>query len=265
MDVFKAQLARIQQQLAGLSATQRMLAGSLVAIMVLTTFLWGRYASSSETAPVVDRAFDAQEIVEAQHALKAEGINAKVTGDRVMVPADQQDHAFSVLSYARMLPADTRSAFEDVLKQGNPFDGDEKSKLIFNHAREAQLAQAISTFPGVSTAQVVINSTLERHIGDRPIMPSGTVVLQTRDGADVGHLVDSAAYTLMRTVAGMEANHVTVIVNGRSFKPHDPDNGNGGLAGGDLYEEIDKLEHRYQDKISDVVRNYSNPLVSVSV
>ena len=36
MDALKAQLLRIQQQLSGLSASQKMLTASLVAIMVLT-------------------------------------------------------------------------------------------------------------------------------------------------------------------------------------------------------------------------------------
>ena len=47
MDFLKTQLARIQQQLGGLTASQRMLSGTLVVIMVMTLYWWTRYASSS--------------------------------------------------------------------------------------------------------------------------------------------------------------------------------------------------------------------------
>jgi flagellar biosynthesis/type III secretory pathway M-ring protein FliF/YscJ len=241
-----------------------MLTGSLVAIMVLTVMLWGRYASSSETVPVVDRPFDPTMLTDAYHALKAEGLDAKISGDRVVVPADQQDHAFAVLSYACKLPADTPHAFEDVLKLTGPFDDSEKSKLYFNHAREMQLAQVISTFPGVTSAQVMINPTFERHIGSQPVMPSGTVVLRTRDDANTDHLVDSAAYTVIRTVAGMESKNVSVIINDTTHKVRDPNGNNGGLSDGDLYENIDKLEAKYQDRIAANI-GYDKPLVTVSV
>ena len=52
MDLLKKQLEKIQQQLAGLSASQKMLTASLVAIMVMTFVWWGRYASTSEMEPV---------------------------------------------------------------------------------------------------------------------------------------------------------------------------------------------------------------------
>ena len=53
MDLLKKQLEKIQQQLAGLSASQKMLTASLVAIMVMTFVFWGRYASNSEMEPVL--------------------------------------------------------------------------------------------------------------------------------------------------------------------------------------------------------------------
>ena len=54
MDVLKKQFDRIQQQLSGLSASQKMLTASLVAIMVMTFLWWGHYAGSSEMEPVVN-------------------------------------------------------------------------------------------------------------------------------------------------------------------------------------------------------------------
>ena len=49
MDFLKNQLARLQQQFNQLTASQKMLSVSLVAIMVMTLLWWGRYAGTEVT------------------------------------------------------------------------------------------------------------------------------------------------------------------------------------------------------------------------
>jgi len=44
---------RIQQQLAGLNSSQKMLTGTLVAIMLMTLLWWGHYAGTAEMEPVL--------------------------------------------------------------------------------------------------------------------------------------------------------------------------------------------------------------------
>ena len=63
MDFLKSQLDRIQQQLAGLNASQKMLTGSLIVIMVMTLFYWGRYAGSPEMEPLLDQQFKIRLII----------------------------------------------------------------------------------------------------------------------------------------------------------------------------------------------------------
>src|SRR4028119_196495 len=55
MDAVKLQLVRIQQQLSGLTASQKMLTAALVAIMVMALVYWGRQAGTAEMAPVLDQ------------------------------------------------------------------------------------------------------------------------------------------------------------------------------------------------------------------
>ena len=62
MDSLKTQFDRIQQQLAGLSASQKMLAACLVVIIVMTISWWGRYAAVPEMEPVVDRALSPEDL-----------------------------------------------------------------------------------------------------------------------------------------------------------------------------------------------------------
>lgn len=62
MDLFKAQFDRIQKQLAGLTASQKMLTATLVAIMVMTLVWWGHYAGEAEMEPVLDQSFTQEDI-----------------------------------------------------------------------------------------------------------------------------------------------------------------------------------------------------------
>src|SRR5205823_13047311 len=62
MDFLRAQAAKIREQLAGLSPSQRMLAGTLVVIMVMTLLWWSRYAGSSEMEELLPQDFSAEDI-----------------------------------------------------------------------------------------------------------------------------------------------------------------------------------------------------------
>ncbi|HMO27103.1 MAG TPA: hypothetical protein PKB10_12630, partial [Tepidisphaeraceae bacterium] len=62
MDTLRQQLLRIQQQLNGLSASQKMLTASLLAIMVMTILWWARYAGTAAMEPLLDQSMTAEEI-----------------------------------------------------------------------------------------------------------------------------------------------------------------------------------------------------------
>ena len=78
MDFLKGQLDKIQQQLGGLNASQKMLTGSLVAIMVMTLIWWGRYAGTSEMQPVLPQSFSAVDVAKIQSHLRSIGIPSSV-------------------------------------------------------------------------------------------------------------------------------------------------------------------------------------------
>ena len=55
MDFLKTQLERLQAQFALLTASQKMLSVSLVAIMVMTLAWWSRYAGTAEMQPLLEQ------------------------------------------------------------------------------------------------------------------------------------------------------------------------------------------------------------------
>src|SRR5882724_2276426 len=114
MDFIKAQLDRIQQQLAGLNASQKMLTAALVAIMVITVVWWGKYAGEAEMVPLLTQSLSAGELGRMQDALAAKG-------DRILVHADRRIEALSALTFARAMPH-VDDGFQALLAQMNPFD-----------------------------------------------------------------------------------------------------------------------------------------------
>src|SRR2546423_8434792 len=108
MELFKSQINRIQQQLAGLTMSQKMLTGTLVAIMVVTLAWWAHFAGTPEMEPLSTKPMSGDELVHAQNALGAYSIANKVSPDgKLLVAADERAHALGVLAYEGALPADT--------------------------------------------------------------------------------------------------------------------------------------------------------------
>src|SRR5438477_10450467 len=103
MDFVKAQLNRIQEQLGGLNASQKMLTGALVAIMVMTLVWWGRYAGQPEMEPVLNQAFSEGEISQITTELTKKGIAHSVSGGRVLVPVEKKMEVLADLGYAQLL------------------------------------------------------------------------------------------------------------------------------------------------------------------
>src|SRR4051812_19015216 len=107
MDYVKNQLQRIQQQLAGLNASQKMLTAALVAVMVMTLLYWGRYAGTADMVPLLEQDLSAADLGQIQQRLRAKPVPFTLNGNRILVPADRQAELYADLAYAKMLPMTT--------------------------------------------------------------------------------------------------------------------------------------------------------------
>src|SRR5687768_5191483 len=120
MDFVKNQIQRIQQQLSGLTASQRMLTAALVAIMVMTLVYWGRYAGTSEMEPLLDQSLSSAELGQIQDRLRAKGIKFKLEGDRLLVPAERQQEILADLAFSKSLPTNMENGFEKMAAKLSP-------------------------------------------------------------------------------------------------------------------------------------------------
>ena len=249
MDVLNKQLARVQEQLSGLTASQKMLTGALVAIMVMTLLYWGRHAGTAEMEPVLDQALSTEEMGEVQARLKAMGIKYSTSGDRLLVPADRKMEVLADLAFAGALPENVATGFDQMVAKLSAWASASERGAVYNRAKEITCSQVIGKFPGVSGATVMIDPTRERHIGAADVEPSATVTITMRDTGTAKKVAQAAVAVVTGAEAGLPARRVSVVINGQPQRVHTP--GENGFAQGD--EHLELVQQHEQSKVRTIM------------
>ena len=266
MEFLKSQFARLQQQFNLLTATQKMLAVSLVAIMAMTAVWWGHYANTAEFEPLLSQDIPIEDFGRIEAHLRAKGIAFQTVGSRILVPADRKYAIGAELMLEQLMPRDFSNSFEEVLKSGGTFDPPEKTAVLHNHLKERELAQYIRNFPRVANANVTIDNTTKRAF-ENSVTPSATVVIAMKSGAKADNrMVSAAADSICGGVAGMARSRVKVIVDGvsRFYGSDDGSDGAVGGSGGKL-DQIREAEKYHADKVISQLSYCEGVLVSVQV
>src|SRR5215213_3639697 len=179
MDFFKTQFDRIQQQLGGLNASQKMLSACLVVIIVMTVLWWGRYAATSEMEPLFDQALSAEDLGRVKAHLTGAAIPFQISADnKVLVPSARAPEAIAGLTFSQALPKTPKIDFSALVKDMNPFNSHSINEAQLNNIKQMRLAEVISNFPGVKSAQVFIDPRERMGFGSGGVQPSATVSLQ---------------------------------------------------------------------------------------
>ncbi|MDB5355860.1 MAG: Flagellar biosynthesis/type secretory pathway lipoprotein-like protein [Phycisphaerales bacterium] len=263
MDLFKAQIDRIQKQLAGLTPSQRMLTAALVAIMVMTLVWWGRYAGEPEMEALLPQAISADELSRVLIELDAKGIKHTMSGDRLLVPSDRKLEALAGLMYSHALPRSAKEGFDEVLKNINPLSSQSSNDEIWNKAKEGMAAQLIRDFPGVADAQVMMDPhQVVRIVGG--IDSSASVAIKMQPGSkSTSQLVDAAADVVQGALSSLSRRNIRVVVDGVPRRPHletDPTN-----DPGDQLEMVKAAETHLEEKVQKQLHYMPGMTVSVTV
>jgi flagellar biosynthesis/type III secretory pathway M-ring protein FliF/YscJ len=265
MDFLKNQIARIRQQLSGLSASQKMLAGSLAVIMIMTLYGWGLFAGQAEMEALLNQTLTTDEMGLIQRHLASNAIKYRVVGDRIQVPSDRKYEVLAALGYADLLPRDTRNGFDEIASKISIFAPRSQQDAILNNAKQSVLAEVMRRMPGVRNAVVVIDPTRER--GPNAVEPSAMVnlTLRSNDRPD-RRLVNAAADIVAGAVANMKRDRVKVVINGQSYRVQSLDD-TGATASGDEYlDQVQRGEQYYREKIiREQLSHIEGAQVSVSV
>src|SRR2546430_10850114 len=254
MDLLKKQLEKIQQQLVGLSASQKMLTASLVAIMVMTFVWWGRYASTSEMEPVFNSALNADDLNNVKRVLRAEGIPFTPSGDQILVPSEKKDYAVAALAYEQVLPKDSTGSFDDVFNKLSPFTPQSVTDKMSNVALQQTLARVISKMPDVAEAQVIIDPTHDR-LFEGTVEPKATVNVRMRNGKQGSKkLAEAIAEWVSGSNAHMRRSRVSAIIEDRVYPIRARD---ANTPDGEIDEQQATAEHRNEDKIKTALSSFN--------
>lgn len=264
MDLLKSQFDRIQQQLAGLSASQKMLSACFVVIIVMTVAMWGRYAAVPEMEPLVEEALSPEELRAVKRQLKGSDIPFRIVDGRVEVPSERWAEAAADLTFSQALPKSTKIDFQALVKDMNPFAPLSTTEAQFNNFNQLRLAEVISNYPGVASAQVFVDKTDRVRIGGG-VKPSATVNIAMKPGAKAQQrLVDAAAHFIAGSHAGLSWQRVSVVVDGMLQRVRDPNAGGGAGGGTEHLETVERYEKAVESKVLSYFRNIPQMSVSVS-
>lgn len=269
MDFLKNQATKIREQLAGLTSSQKMLAGSLVVIMLMTLIWWSKFAGSTEMESLLEQDFAPDELNRVKALVDSRGIPAKVVGSRIHVATDRKFEVLAILGYEGALPRDTASGFDEIIaKMDSPWAPKDKQDAMYNRAKEVTLAQVIRGFPGIKHATVMIDATSKRSLGESARIPSATVNIQTKNpGEKPGkRLIEAAADVVSGAVSGLSRGQINVVIDGASYKVQNRDAEGGQMAGAESWMELLKEgERHFSQKILGHLGYINGVMVSISV
>src|SRR3954468_12899149 len=137
MDFFKRQFDRIQQQLGGLNAAQKVLPPCLVVIIVMTVLWWGHYAATAEMEPLFDQALSAEDLGRVKAHLQGVAIPFKISGDnKILVPSTRAAEAIAGLTFSQALPKTPKIDFSALVKDMNPFNSHSINEAQLNNIKQ---------------------------------------------------------------------------------------------------------------------------------
>lgn len=263
MDQLRQTIALIQAQLGRLSASQKMLIGSVAVILMMTLIMVSAYAGRPDMVEILPGATGDQ-VNRAATVLTGAGVRNENRNGRLMVPVAAQTLAVSRLEEQRAMPQDSRRLlFDNLIENQSWTKSKEQNEQLFNIATQNQLAMFIGGFSDVRSAEVIMDVPAGTGLGRAHRTPTASVTVFTESGAPLSQAkVDAIADMVAGSRAGLKSEYVRVIdgTSGRSRRPSDPDT----AMGSDFFERAARVEQQVRTKLLEQVLSHI-PGVQVAV
>jgi len=204
-------LELIRTRMAGLPASAKLLAGSLVIILVLGLFLVAQWSARSDTVPfaVQPAAYD-----EARTFLASRSVEFEEKNGKLYVPSSE--HQSLIAGYVEA--GGSSSIDWNELVPNDPFATDAERKQRHLFAVQTVLAKVIGGFRNVKTATVLIAPKPATALGASRSAQTASVVVSMRSGALGQEQVDAIAAMVAGTQAGMKPEHVSVTDGAQAYR-----------------------------------------------
>ena len=252
-------LETIRVQLGRMTATQRLLIGSLAVIALMTLFLVTQYTSR----PAMVGLMVDDPNLELVDTLRVGGIDASLVDGQVVVPKGQRRRAVAQLSEAGQLPGDTKLIFDTLVTQQDWKASKSQNEQMYKLALQNELGRVISQFSNVASASVIIDVPESQGWGRAATVPTASATVFTADGGALPQgTVDAVARLVAGTQSGLRPDRVQVI-DGSTGRPRTATNEDEVLATSYL-EHAQRMEQATQRKLSDLLAYIPGATVMVT-
>ena len=262
MDFLRSSWSQASEFLGQLSVTARWLIACLAVIFILIGWLFMQYAAVPDMVPITR--FTSQSNPQVIAQLEAAGIRVNAEGGQLAVPADRYQEAMVILASSDLLATDTAAAFDELINHQSPWQSNAQNARAFLLAKQKVLGQIISKMGGVRSASVMLSTPQKQGFGATFVRPSGSVnvVMGSRKRVDKA-LVEAIAGLVSGAIAEMRPQDVVVVDanRGRQFTVKSQDD----VLPSETIELVHHLEHRYREKISQLLSYIPNVIVAVNV
>ena len=237
----------IQDYLARLSGTQKMLVASLVVIMLMTLFVVQQYATVPALEPVIPGAAT-EDQDRAMGALNSAGFKPTLRNGQVLLNPQELHRARAYLVESGSGPADTSIMFDNLPEKWSWTMPSEQQAKMEIFATQNELAAIISAMSGIRRADVILNLPVRRSLGQPRTKPTAMVTVFPYAQLDQ-KTVDSIA-NLVASSRGIEIGRIRVIdgVNNRQFKARSDDD----YTATNYLEYVAAIEDRKYSQLMDL-------------
>jgi len=242
-----------------MTASQKLLLGSLAVIAAMTMFLVSQYASNPELVDLMSESGNTMTL----SSLRAAGIDAQVVDGSIRVPPSQRSSAVAVLAQAGQLPGDTTLLFGNLISSQDWKASKEQHRQQFNIALQNELSRAIAQFRHVSQASVILDVPQTSGLGRAVKVPSASITMFSNGGAPLAQdMVDAAAGMVMGAVSGLDPKNIQVI-DGSTGQPRTVSSADSRLSSKYL-DQARVVEDGKKHQIQEMLGHIPGVIISVS-
>ncbi|RME39396.1 MAG: hypothetical protein D6788_05530 [Planctomycetota bacterium] len=265
MDRLRALLRHIQDQLGGLTLSQRIAIGLCAALIAVSLLSLVQWSGKPTLVPLVNYRFSFDELTAVEDVLKANRIPYQIVGaSRVLVREADRHNALRLVNQADALPEGSLFDLQAVVKESNPFQSPEARNRAWTYAKGNELAKIIATSPFVEKASVILNPVTKRRIGGVTDVPTASVAVTLVRGHEMTRqMVEAFAKLVAGAVAGLKPHNV-YITDARTLRSYSLPNPED-AASFDLLSMIKQREAHYRRKILDKLADIPGVQVAVTV
>lgn len=262
MEQLRRAFKTIGMALGQLTATQKLLIGSLVVIALMALFVVSQYAGTPRWVELLPGAAPADQ-QKSVAFLETANIPYTQQAGKVMVRPEDRRTAIAALGEAGKLPSDTSLLFQNILEKQSWQMSRQQNEQLYTIALQNELSRVISDFKGIDSATVILDIPEPAGLGSVVRKPTASATIFTDGGRPLEQgTVDAVAQLLVGARAGLEIERVRVI-DGSNGRQRRATSENDVLATTYL-EHATRIEQLTAEKLRELLGSIPGAIVAVT-